>query len=62
MEKKVKECVAAEEKYLYEGKTVCCYTTREKQAIATGDKEDELRLAAKISSAVQKKDNSGIFY
>lgn len=61
MEKKVKECAAAEEKYLYEGKTVCCYTTREEQAIATGDKEDELRLAAKISSAVQKRTTAVFF-
>ncbi|MDD5833215.1 MAG: four-carbon acid sugar kinase family protein [Clostridiales bacterium] len=46
-------CLALEEKFISEGKTVCCYTTRALITADTGDKEDELRLAVKISDAVQ---------
>ena len=46
-------CLALEEKYISEGKTVCCYTTRELITADTGNKEDELKLSVKISDAVQ---------
>lgn len=46
-------CLKLEEKYISEGKTVCCYTTRALITADTGNKEDELRLAVKISDAVQ---------
>lgn len=46
-------CLALEEKYISEGTTVCCYTTRALITADTGNKEDELRLAVKISDAVQ---------
>ncbi|MBR7088248.1 MAG: hydroxyacid dehydrogenase, partial [Mogibacterium sp.] len=46
-------CLALEEKYIREGKTVCCYTTRALITADTGNKEDDLRLSVKISDAVQ---------
>ena len=46
-------CIAREEELIREGKTVCCYTTRSLITADTGNKEDELRLAVKISDAVQ---------
>ncbi len=49
----VDRCLALEEKYLAEGTTVCVYTTRTLITADTGDKEDELKLAVKISDAVQ---------
>ncbi len=52
-EKEVQRCLAKEEECIKAGKTVCCYTTRALITADTGDKEDELRLAVKISDAVQ---------
>lgn len=52
-EKEIKRCLAEEEKYIKAGKTVCCYTRHELVTADTGDKEDELRLSAGISLAVQ---------
>ena len=52
-EKDVQRCLALEEKYISEGRTVCCYTTRALITADTGDKEDELRLSVRISDAVQ---------
>lgn len=52
-EAEVNRCLAEEEKYIREGKTVCCYTTRALITADTGNKEDELRLSVKISDAVQ---------
>ena len=46
-------CLSLEEKYISEGKTVCCYTTRALITADTGNKEDELKLAVRISNAVQ---------
>lgn len=51
--KEVDRCLALEEEYIREGKTVCVYTTRALITADTGDKEDDLRLAVKISDAVQ---------
>lgn len=52
-QKEVDRCLALEEAYLAEGKSVCCYTTRALITADTGDKEDELRLSVRISDAVQ---------
>jgi uncharacterized protein YgbK (DUF1537 family) len=52
-EKEVDRCLALEEEYIRAGKTVCVYTTRALITADTGDKEDDLRLAVKISDAVQ---------
>lgn len=52
-EKEVERCLALEEKFLREGKTVCCYTTRALITADTGNKEDDLKLSVKISDAVQ---------
>lgn len=49
----VDRCLALEETYIAEGTTVCIYTTRTLITADTGDKEDDLRLAVKISDAVQ---------
>jgi len=49
----VQRCLDKEEECIKAGKTVCCYTTRALITADTGDKEDELRLAVKISDAVQ---------
>lgn len=49
----VQRCLDKEEECIKSGKTVCCYTTRTLITADTGDKEDELRLAVKISDAVQ---------
>lgn len=54
LEANVKECLEQEEKNIDGGVTVCCYTTRKEQTVGTGDKEDELKLAMKISAAVQR--------
>lgn len=54
LEAKVRKCIAEEEEKISGGITVCCYTTRKEQTADTGDKEDELKLATKISAAVQK--------
>lgn len=51
--KEVDRCLALEEEYLKAGTTVCVYTTRTLITADTGDKEDDLRLAVKISDAVQ---------
>ena len=52
-EAEVQRCLDLEEECIKAGKTVCCYTTRALITADTGDKEDELRLAVKISDAVQ---------
>lgn len=52
-EQEVKRCLSLEEKYIREGKTVCCYTTRDLITADTGNKEDDLLLSVKISGAVQ---------
>lgn len=49
----LQRCLAKEEAYISTGTTVCCYTTRTLITADTGDQEDELRLAVKISDAVQ---------
>lgn len=51
--KEVERCVALEECFIKQGKTVCCFTTRTLITADTGNKEDELRLSIKISDAVQ---------
>lgn len=51
--KEVDRCLALEEKYISSGTTVCVYTTRALITADTGDKEDDLRLAVRISDAVQ---------
>lgn len=52
-QKELARCLAEEEKYIAEGKTVCCFTSRNLVTADTGDVEDELRLSVKISQAVQ---------
>lgn len=52
-EKEVERCLSLEESYIAAGKTVCVYTTRALITADTGDKEDDLRMAVKISDAVQ---------
>lgn len=52
-QKEVDRCLALEEEYIRNGKTVCVYTTRALITADTGDKEDDLRLAVRISDAVQ---------
>ena len=52
-DEEVNRCLALEEKNIENGKTVCCYTTRALITADTGNKEDELKLAVKISDAVQ---------
>lgn len=52
-EAELRRCLAKEEAYISTGTTVCCYTTRTLITADTGDQEDELRLAVKISDAVQ---------
>ena len=47
------QCIAKEEAFLNEGKTVCCYTTRKLLTANSQDKEEHLRLSVKISEAVQ---------
>jgi uncharacterized protein YgbK (DUF1537 family) len=49
----VQRCLNIEEELIRAGKTVCCYTTRTLISADTGDKEDDLRLAVRISEAVQ---------
>ena len=49
----VERCLALENKCIAAGRTVCCYTTRALITADTGNKEDELRLAVRISDAVQ---------
>lgn len=51
--KEVDRCLKVEEDAIKSGKTVCVYTTRALITADTGDKEDDLRLAVKISDAVQ---------
>lgn len=51
--KEVERCLALEEEYMKAGTTVCVYTTRALITADTDDKEDNLRLAVKISDAVQ---------
>ncbi|MCI8483366.1 MAG: hydroxyacid dehydrogenase [Lachnospiraceae bacterium] len=51
--KEVERCLALEEKYIKAGTSVCVYTTRALITADTDDKEDNLRLAVKISDAVQ---------
>ena len=53
LEKEVERCLALEEAWIREGKTVCCYTSRALVTADTGNKEDELRLSVRISDAVQ---------
>lgn len=48
----VERCLALEEAAIKAGRTVCAYTTRALITADTGDKEDELRLAMRISEAV----------
>ena len=52
-EREVARCVAEEEACIKSGQTVCCCTTRTLITADTGDAEDELKLAVKISDAVQ---------
>lgn len=52
-EREVERCLALEESYIVKGISVCVYTTRKLITADTGDKEDDLRLAVKISDAVQ---------
>ena len=47
------QCIAREEAFLKEGKTVCCYTTRKLLTADSQDKEEHLLLSVKISEAVQ---------
>ena len=49
----VDRCLALENECIAAGRTVCCYTTRALITADTGNKEDELRLAVRISDAVQ---------
>lgn len=51
--REVELCLALEEEYISSGRTVCVYTTRTLITADTGDKEDDLRLAVRISDAVQ---------
>lgn len=51
--REVERCLALEEEYISSGRTVCVYTTRTLITADTGDKEDDLRLAVRISDAVQ---------
>lgn len=51
--REVDRCLELEERFLLEGKTVCCCTTRTLITADTGDKEDELRLSVRISDALQ---------
>lgn len=51
--REVERCLALEEEYISSGTTVCVYTTRTLITADTGDKEDDLRLAVRISDAVQ---------
>lgn len=51
--REVERCLALEEEYISFGRTVCVYTTRTLITADTGDKEDDLRLAVRISDAVQ---------
>ena len=53
LEKEVECCLALEEAWIRDGKTVCCYTSRALITADTGNKEDELRLSVRISDAVQ---------
>ena len=53
LEKEVERCLALEEAWIRDGKTVCCYTSRALVTADTGNKEDELRLSVHISDAVQ---------
>lgn len=50
--REVDRCLALEESHIAAGRTVCVYTTRKLITADTGDKEDDLRLAVKISEAV----------
>ena len=51
--REVERCLALEEEYISSGRTVCVYTTRTLITADTGDKEDDLRLAVRISDAMQ---------
>ena len=51
--KEVDRCLAEEEAIIQSGRTACVFTTRKLITADTGDKEDDLRLAVKISDAVQ---------
>lgn len=51
--REVERCLALEEECISSGRTVCVYTTRTLITADTGDKEDDLRLAVRISDAVQ---------
>lgn len=51
--REVERCLTLEEEYISSGRTVCVYTTRTLITADTGDKEDDLRLAVRISDAVQ---------
>ncbi|WP_329886468.1 four-carbon acid sugar kinase family protein [Pseudoramibacter sp. HA2172] len=51
--KETDRCLAAEEAIIQSGRTACVFTTRKLITADTGDKEDDLRLAVKISDAVQ---------
>ena len=53
LDKEVERCLALEEAWIRDGKTVCCYTSRALVTADTGNKEDELRLSVRISDAVQ---------
>ncbi len=48
----VDRCLRLEEQEIKAGRTVCCYTSRTLVTADTGNKEDELKLALRISDAV----------
>lgn len=52
-QEEMERCLEEEKECLKNGKTVCCFTTRELISADTGDKEDELMLSVKISEALQ---------
>ena len=52
-EKEIERCLSAESEAIENGVTVCIYTTRRLITAGTRDKEDDLRLAVRISDALQ---------
>lgn len=54
LEREVSRVTAACETQIAEGKTVAVYTRRERIDLNTADKEDELKIAARISDAITK--------
>ena len=50
----VERCLKEENDLLEQGINVCCYTSRELITADSSDREDDLKLAARISEAVQQ--------